>query len=96
MLSGKAALGSRMLPFLHRSVVGAASALAAGGARRCSTATEAPAAVIIPARFGSTRFPGKPLAPIRGQPMIVHTMQRAKRAHSVQLVAVATDHRGIM
>jgi hypothetical protein len=51
--------------------------------------------VVIPARYGSTRFPGKPLAHILGRPMVVHTMERASKASSVDLVAVATDHQGI-
>lgn len=33
---------------------------------------------IIPARMGSTRFPGKPIAPIHGIPMIDHVYQRTK------------------
>jgi len=39
---------------------------------------------IIPARFASSRLPGKPLADINGKPMIVHVMERAgcfKRVH---------------
>ena len=49
------------------------------------------AVVVIPARFGSTRFPGKPLADIDGRPMIEHVYTRAKRAKSVSRVIVATD-----
>lgn len=47
--------------------------------------------VIIPARYGSTRFPGKPLVSINGRPMIQHVMERAGRAQGVASVAVATD-----
>lgn len=47
--------------------------------------------VIIPARYGSTRFPGKPLVSINGRPMIQHVMERAGRAAGVVEVAVATD-----
>jgi 3-deoxy-manno-octulosonate cytidylyltransferase (CMP-KDO synthetase) len=47
--------------------------------------------VIIPARFGSSRFPGKPLVDIGGQPMIRRVMERAGRAQGVETVAVATD-----
>ena len=46
---------------------------------------------VIPARFGSTRFPGKPLAPIAGKPMILHVVERVRRALSVSRVIVATD-----
>jgi 3-deoxy-manno-octulosonate cytidylyltransferase (CMP-KDO synthetase) len=46
---------------------------------------------IIPARFGSTRFPGKPLAPIAGKPMILHVVERVRRARNVSRVLVATD-----
>lgn len=46
---------------------------------------------VIPARYASTRFPGKPLAPINGLPMILHVMRRASRIGGVDLVVVATD-----
>jgi 3-deoxy-manno-octulosonate cytidylyltransferase (CMP-KDO synthetase) len=46
---------------------------------------------IIPARYGSERFPGKPLALIAGKPMIVHVMERAASARLVDGVLVATD-----
>jgi 3-deoxy-manno-octulosonate cytidylyltransferase (CMP-KDO synthetase) len=45
----------------------------------------------IPARWGSTRFPGKPLALLAGEPMIVHCVRRAAEAQSVDAVIVATD-----
>jgi 3-deoxy-manno-octulosonate cytidylyltransferase (CMP-KDO synthetase) len=48
-------------------------------------------AVIIPARYGATRFPGKPLADLGGRPLIAHVVERAKRARGVSVVAVATD-----
>jgi 3-deoxy-manno-octulosonate cytidylyltransferase (CMP-KDO synthetase) len=47
--------------------------------------------VIIPARFGASRFPGKPLALLAGKPLICHVAERALRARGVDLVAVATD-----
>ncbi|MBU2519063.1 MAG: 3-deoxy-manno-octulosonate cytidylyltransferase [Proteobacteria bacterium] len=47
--------------------------------------------VIIPARYGSSRFPGKPLVTIAGKPMIQHVMERASQARGVATVAVATD-----
>jgi 3-deoxy-manno-octulosonate cytidylyltransferase (CMP-KDO synthetase) len=46
---------------------------------------------IIPARFGSTRLPGKPLSDIHGKPMIQHVYERAARAQCLDLVLVATD-----
>jgi 3-deoxy-manno-octulosonate cytidylyltransferase (CMP-KDO synthetase) len=48
-------------------------------------------AVIIPARYGATRFPGKPLADLGGRPLIAHVVERAKKARGVSVVAVATD-----
>lgn len=36
--------------------------------------------VIIPARFASTRLPGKPLQDINGKPMIVHVLERARES----------------
>lgn len=50
---------------------------------------------VIPARFASTRFPGKPLALIRGKPMILHVLERALRAKALSQVLVATDHNEI-
>ena len=51
-------------------------------------------AVIIPARYASTRFPGKPLALLAGKPMIQHVCEKAA-ASKAGLVAVATDDRRI-
>ena len=50
---------------------------------------------IIPARFGSTRLPGKPLANIGGKPMIQHVYQSAAKARVLDRVIVATDDRRI-
>ena len=46
--------------------------------------------VIIPARYASTRFPGKPLAEIAGKPMVVHVCERAAKSGAAA-VHVATD-----
>jgi len=46
---------------------------------------------ILPARYGSTRFPGKPLTPIAGKPMIQHVWERTREASRVDEVVVATD-----
>ena len=47
---------------------------------------------VIPARYSSTRLPGKPLADIAGKPMIQHVYERASLAKSPRTVLVATDH----
>ena len=47
--------------------------------------------VVIPARYGSTRLPGKPLVSLNGQPMIQRVYHRAKSARRVDRVIVATD-----
>ena len=46
---------------------------------------------IIPARYASTRFPGKPLADIRGKPMIQRVYEQAKKCKLLSEVVVATD-----
>jgi 3-deoxy-manno-octulosonate cytidylyltransferase (CMP-KDO synthetase) len=45
----------------------------------------------IPARYGSTRLPGKPLIPIAGRPMIEHVYRRVARARGLDRVVVLTD-----
>lgn len=49
----------------------------------------------IPARFGSTRFAGKPVAPIAGRPMIAWVVDAALRASMVDEVLVVSDHEAI-
>lgn len=51
---------------------------------------------VVPARYGAQRFPGKPLADIRGTPMIVRVAQQAAKAASIDRVIVATDDPRIM
>jgi len=46
---------------------------------------------VIPARYGSTRFPGKPLAILGDKPLVVHVMEHAREAKRVDEVIVATD-----
>lgn len=46
---------------------------------------------IIPARYESTRFPGKPLALIGQRPMIAHVYERARQVPGIDRVLVATD-----
>src|SRR5262245_22886633 len=50
---------------------------------------------IIPARYGSTRLPGKPLASIGGKPMIQHVYESVSKARDLDRVLVATDDRRI-
>lgn len=50
--------------------------------------------VVIPARYASTRFPGKPLADIVGKPMIQHVYERSLRSNASQVV-IATDDKRI-
>ena len=51
--------------------------------------------VVIPARYGSTRFPGKPLAMLGPKPMIQHVYEQAAACRLVSDVLVATDHKRI-
>jgi 3-deoxy-manno-octulosonate cytidylyltransferase (CMP-KDO synthetase) len=46
---------------------------------------------IIPARYGSSRLPGKPLSNIHGKPMIQHVYDRVREARGIDRVLVATD-----
>ena len=50
---------------------------------------------ILPARYGSTRFPGKPLAFIAGKPLIQHVVEQCRKARSISEVIVATDDQRI-
>lgn len=54
------------------------------------------AAGIIPARYGSTRFPGKPLAMINGKSMIRRVYEQASKARALNIVVVATDDQRII
>ena len=46
--------------------------------------------VVIPARYASTRLPGKPLADLGGKPMVVRVAEAARRS-SAQQIWIATD-----
>ena len=46
---------------------------------------------VIPARWGSTRFPGKSLAPLCGKPLIQWVIERARQAKKLEKLIVATD-----
>jgi 3-deoxy-manno-octulosonate cytidylyltransferase (CMP-KDO synthetase) len=52
--------------------------------------------IVIPARFGSTRLPGKPLVSLAGKPMIERVYERAKLATLADRVMVATDDERIV
>ena len=49
------------------------------------------AAIIIPARWASTRLPGKPLLPLAGKPLVQHVWERCLKVRAVDHVIVATD-----
>ncbi len=46
---------------------------------------------VIPARFGATRFPGKPLAVLWGKPMLRHVWERARAVRGLDELVIATD-----
>lgn len=52
-----------------------------------------PFKVVIPARYGSTRLPGKPLLDLAGKPMIAHVCERAKEAGADEIVVATDDER---
>jgi len=52
--------------------------------------------IVIPARYGSTRLPGKPLVSLAGKPMIQHVFERASAVRDVGRVIVATDDERIV
>ncbi|VAX41473.1 3-deoxy-manno-octulosonate cytidylyltransferase, partial [hydrothermal vent metagenome] len=60
-----------------------------------ATQAAPPIVAIIPARLGSTRFPGKMLAAATGKPLIAHTIEAASKSRRVERVVVATDTESI-
>jgi 3-deoxy-manno-octulosonate cytidylyltransferase (CMP-KDO synthetase) len=52
-------------------------------------------AAIIPARWSSTRFPGKPLHILAGKPMVQHVWERCRQCSKLDRVAIATDNHKI-
>ena len=78
------------------AAAGGGAGSSSGGGTGNSTVESAPSPsntvwAVIPSRYASTRFPGKPLARISGKPMIQHVYERTARAPSVERVLVATD-----
>ena len=62
-----------------------------------TASTSRPQAVaIIPARYSSTRLPGKPLVEIKGRPMILWVVERALQARNISRAIVATDDHRVM
>jgi 3-deoxy-manno-octulosonate cytidylyltransferase (CMP-KDO synthetase) len=63
---------------------------------KCGVLMQVDAAIaIIPARYNSTRFPGKPIVEIDGKPLIEHVYRRVQQAKLVDRIVVATDDRRI-
>jgi 3-deoxy-manno-octulosonate cytidylyltransferase (CMP-KDO synthetase) len=59
------------------------------------TATETLVSLCIPARYGSSRFPGKPLALLAGKPLIQHVYESAQQVSNVGQIIVITDEEAI-
>ena len=74
---------------MHRVVLFAVHPVTPQGTATLSS--PATAVIVIPARYESTRLPGKPLADIAGHPMIEHVYRRASTASRAASVLVATD-----
>lgn len=55
-----------------------------------------PVVAVIPARYASVRFPGKPLVSQTGKPLIQHVVERVRQAKSIDRVLVATDDERIL
>lgn len=51
---------------------------------------------LIPSRWGSSRFPGKPLHPIAGKPLVQHVWERVCRCSRLDAIAIATDDQRIL
>ena len=49
--------------------------------------------VVIPARYASSRFPGKPLADLAGKPMLQHVYERACESEAVRVIIATDDER---
>ena len=49
--------------------------------------------LVIPARYGSSRLPGKPLLPIAGKPLVVHVIERARECQADEIIVATDDER---
>lgn len=58
-----------------------------------TSASDRPFTVVIPARFGSSRLPGKPLADIAGKPMVQHVYERASESRAERVIIATDDER---
>ena len=61
-----------------------------------SNLSSAKVLIVVPARYASVRFPGKPLAQIAGKPMIQHVVERVRQAQQKVKVVVATEDERIL
>jgi 3-deoxy-manno-octulosonate cytidylyltransferase (CMP-KDO synthetase) len=59
------------------------------------TATDSLVSLCIPARYGSTRFPGKPLTLVAGKPLIQHVYEAVRHASHIGQILVVTDQESI-
>jgi 3-deoxy-manno-octulosonate cytidylyltransferase (CMP-KDO synthetase) len=66
------------------------------GAERSAELEKSKVVIVIPARYGSTRLPGKPLVSLAGKAMIERVYERAKQAKTAGRVIVATDDERII
>ncbi|OAY54903.1 3-deoxy-manno-octulosonate cytidylyltransferase, mitochondrial [Manihot esculenta] len=91
--SSSSSSSSAKLWIVHGIVAGAAIAAAFGARAYLGRSGKFRSRVvgIIPARFASSRFEGKPLVQILGKPMIQRTWERAKLATTLDRIVVATD-----
>lgn len=55
--------------------------------------SKTPFRVVIPARYASSRFPGKPLVDLAGKPMIARVIERARRSHAAEIIVATDDER---
>src|ERR1700694_5173150 len=89
LLSTRANSGSMRMRSCQRR--GVTVEVAYGQCRKGTSMSSANVVVGIPARYGSSRLPGKPLVSLAGKPMIQRVYDRAKMAQRVNRVIVATD-----